>query len=48
VELTIRRAEPVREDDYCIGLRPENARAYANTAIYNCQLDPLDHPSRDA
>ena len=43
VELTIRRAEPVREDDYCIGFRPENARAYANTAIYNCQLDPLDH-----
>ena len=43
VELTIRRAAPVRDDDYCIGFRPENARAYANTAIYNCQLDPLDH-----
>ena len=39
VELTIRRAEPVRKDDYCIGFRPENARAYANTAIYNCQPD---------
>jgi urea carboxylase-associated protein 2 len=39
VELTVRRAEPVRDDDYCIGFRPENARAYANTAIYNCQLD---------
>jgi len=42
VEVTIRRAERVREDDYCIGFRPENARAYANTAIYNCQLDGAD------
>jgi hypothetical protein len=48
VELTIRRAEPVRDDDFCIGFRPENARAYANTAIYNCQLDPLDHPGANA
>ena len=48
VELTIRRAEPVREDDYCIGFRPENARAYANTAIYNCQLDQGDRPRSNA
>jgi urea carboxylase-associated protein 2 len=39
VELTIRRAAPVRDDDYCVGFRSENARAFANTAIYNCQLD---------
>jgi uncharacterized protein YcgI (DUF1989 family) len=38
VELNVRRAEPVGENDYCVGFRPENGRAYANTAIYNCQL----------
>jgi urea carboxylase-associated protein 2 len=39
VELAIRRGDAVRADDYCIGFRPENARAYANTSIYHCQLD---------
>ncbi|MEX0732229.1 MAG: urea amidolyase associated protein UAAP1 [Aquisalimonadaceae bacterium] len=37
VDLSIYRAEPVGEDDYCVNFRPENARAYANTAILNCQ-----------
>lgn len=37
VDLAIYRAEPVREDDYCVHYRPENARAYANTLIANCQ-----------
>lgn len=39
VELMIRRAEPVHAGDWCINFRPENARAYANTAIYNSQSD---------
>ena len=31
-----RGAQPSQEDP-CVNFRPENARAYANTAIYNCQ-----------
>lgn len=37
VDLLVYRSEPVRDDDYCIQYRPENARAYANTLIANCQ-----------
>ncbi|TVP86431.1 MAG: urea carboxylase-associated family protein [Thioalkalivibrio sp.] len=37
VDLVIYRSPPVLEDDYCVNLRPENARAFANTAIHNCQ-----------
>ncbi|SEP19091.1 urea amidolyase associated protein UAAP1 [Aquisalimonas asiatica] len=37
VDLAIYRSEPVRDDDYCVHHRPENARAYANTLIANCQ-----------
>lgn len=37
VDLLVYRSEPVRDDDYCIHYRPENARAYANALIANCQ-----------
>ncbi|MFO7859443.1 MAG: urea carboxylase-associated family protein [Ectothiorhodospiraceae bacterium] len=37
VDLMVYRAEPVRDDDPCVHKRPENARAYANTLIANCQ-----------
>ena len=37
VEVSIHRSGPVRDDDLCIHHRPENARAYANTLIANCQ-----------
>ncbi|QKT03514.1 urea carboxylase-associated family protein [Ectothiorhodospiraceae bacterium 2226] len=37
VRLEIARAAPVAEDDYCRRLRPENERAFQNTAIYHCQ-----------
>ena len=37
VDLAIHRAAPVGDDDYCVHYRPENARAYANTLIANCQ-----------
>lgn len=37
VELAIHPAAPVGEDDYCRQYRPENERAYQNTAIYHCQ-----------
>lgn len=37
VELTIWRADPVAEDDLCRSSCPENARGFANTAIYHCQ-----------
>jgi hypothetical protein len=37
VELTIRRAAPVAEDDVCLNACPENRRGFANTAIYHCQ-----------
>lgn len=38
VDLVIYRSEPVVPAyDYCVNFRPENARAYANTAIHNCQ-----------
>ncbi len=40
IDLLIRRGAPVQAAyDYCINYRPENARAYANTSIYNCQFD---------
>jgi uncharacterized protein len=38
IRLEIRRAAPIAEEDYCIGFRPENARAFTNTAIHNRQL----------
>lgn len=37
VELMVHRADPVHAGDRCINMRPENARAWANTAIYNSQ-----------
>ncbi|MFN2382035.1 MAG: urea amidolyase associated protein UAAP1 [Guyparkeria sp.] len=38
IDLVIYRSEPVvPAHDYCVNFRPENARAYANTAIHNCQ-----------
>jgi len=37
IELSVFRAAPVTPDDYCLNFRPENGRAYANTAILNCQ-----------
>jgi len=37
VELSIRRADPVTEDDPCRSSCPENERGFANTAIYHCQ-----------
>lgn len=37
VEVTVYRSAPVADDDYCIHHAPENARAYANTLIANCQ-----------
>jgi uncharacterized protein len=40
VELAIVRSDRFDPDtDYCVSFRPENARAFANTAIYNCQRD---------
>ncbi len=37
VELTIRKAAPVADDDVCLNSCPENRRGFANTAIYHCQ-----------
>lgn len=37
VELSIWRADPPGEDDPCRVSCPENARGFANTAIYHCQ-----------
>ena len=37
VDLMLYRAAPVADDDYCVHHSPENARAYANTLIANCQ-----------
>jgi len=37
VDLAIYRSPPVTDNDYCVNLRPENVRAFANTAIHNCQ-----------
>ena len=37
VQLAIHPAAPVGDDDYCRHYRPENERAYQNTAIYHCQ-----------
>jgi len=37
VELTIREAAPLAEDDVCLNACPENRRGFANTAIYHCQ-----------
>ena len=38
IDLLIYRSEPVVPAyDYCVNFRPENARAYANTVIHNCQ-----------
>jgi uncharacterized protein len=37
VELSIRRADPVAQDDLCMNACPENQRGFANTAIYHCQ-----------
>lgn len=38
IDLVIYRSDPVVPAyDYCVNFRPENARAYANTAIHNCQ-----------
>lgn len=37
IELTIYRADPVGPDDLCLTSCPENARGFANTAIYHCQ-----------
>ena len=37
VALSLYRAEPVGPEDACLNFRPENARAYANTAIHTCQ-----------
>ncbi len=40
LELAIYRTPPVDpETDVCVNFRPENARAYANTTILNCQED---------
>jgi hypothetical protein len=37
VELSIRKANPVTDDDVCLNACPENRRGFANTAIYHCQ-----------
>lgn len=37
VELSIRKADPVTDDDVCLNSCPENQRGFANTAIYHCQ-----------
>jgi len=37
VELSIRKADPVSDDDVCLNTCPENRRGFANTAIYHCQ-----------
>ncbi len=33
----LRKAEPVAEDDYCLGFRPENGRGFANNRLYTLQ-----------
>ncbi len=35
VQYQIRAAAPVADDDYCRNFRPENARGFANNAIYH-------------
>jgi uncharacterized protein YcgI (DUF1989 family) len=37
VELSLRRAPPLADDDVCLNSCPENRRGFANTAIYHCQ-----------
>ena len=34
VRLEMFKADPVTEDDYCLNLRPENARAFENNRLY--------------
>ncbi len=35
VELTLEKAKPVTEDDYCMNFRPENQRGFKNNALYH-------------
>ncbi|MFT7560704.1 MAG: urea carboxylase-associated protein 2 [Flavobacteriales bacterium] len=35
VELSLKKAEPVKPDDYCMNYRPENSRGFANNALYH-------------
>lgn len=37
VDCVISRAAPVADDDPCVLSRAENARGFANTAVYHCQ-----------
>jgi urea carboxylase-associated protein 2 len=37
VDLAIRPSAPIGDDDPCLTSCPENARGFANTAIYHCQ-----------
>jgi uncharacterized protein len=40
VLISFSRAEPVREDDFCLNFRPENGRGFANTDLYRlCGAD---------
>jgi hypothetical protein len=34
VLLQFSKAQPVRNDDFCMNSRPENARGFANTELY--------------
>ena len=38
VELTLSRADEVKDDDYCMNFRPENQRGFKNNALYHMGL----------
>ena len=35
VQVSLSKAPPVREDDYCLNFRPENQRGFKNNALYH-------------
>ena len=39
VELSLSKAAPVTEDDYCLNFRPENQRGFQNNALYHMGQD---------
>ena len=38
VQIEMRKADPVADDDYCKNFRPENGRAFENNRLYHLGL----------
>lgn len=38
IQVTLGKAAPVRDDDYCMNFRPENQRGFKNNALYHFGL----------